>query len=176
MVERATAQPDAHGLPREAGGRQGRLLGPHVGFPNWGLRLQPATTGRPGCAPSGTKLGTRTPVEHSNGNRIRSLEGSRARISNPELLEGVPVAHWRLFSDWGSSAITSRSAKCQHLSVAMLGGNPQKWDVIFAPRPSVPMRFADVNCSYAKCSTSFHKDASASDREVMASPFESCLV
>jgi len=45
---RTTAQPDAHGLPREAGGRQSRLLGAHVGFPNRGLRLQPAATGRPG--------------------------------------------------------------------------------------------------------------------------------
>src|SRR6266568_596990 len=40
--------PDAHSLPREAGGRENRLLGVHVGFPTWGLRLQPAATDRPG--------------------------------------------------------------------------------------------------------------------------------
>ena len=34
--ESTASQPDAHGLPREAGGRLGRLLGPHVGFPNSG--------------------------------------------------------------------------------------------------------------------------------------------
>jgi hypothetical protein len=72
-------QPDAHGLPREARGRQNRLLWAQVGFPSWGLYLQPAARGRPGGAPSGTRLGTRTPIEDSNGHRIRSLEGSRPR-------------------------------------------------------------------------------------------------
>ena len=87
-LDGALAHPDAHGLPREAGDRLGRLLGPHVGFPNRGLRLQPAATGGPGCAPSGTRLGTRTPVEDSNCNRYRSLEGSRLRTWSPVLLAG----------------------------------------------------------------------------------------
>ena len=48
-----------------------------------GLRLQPAATGGLGGAPSGTRLGTTTPVEHSNSKRIRSLDGSRPRIESP---------------------------------------------------------------------------------------------
>ena len=42
---REPSQSNPHGLPREAGGRQNRLLGAHVGFSNPGLRLQPAPTG-----------------------------------------------------------------------------------------------------------------------------------
>jgi len=83
---RTTAQPGIHGLPREARGRQKRLLVAHVGFPNRGLRLQPAAPGRPSRAPSGTKLGTKRSSEVPNRNRIRSLEGRRPRIGYPVLL------------------------------------------------------------------------------------------
>jgi hypothetical protein len=67
------------------------FLGPRLGFPNRGLRLQPAATGRPGGAPSGTGLGTQTPVEDSNCNRIRPLEGRRPRIGSPVLLRNKAV-------------------------------------------------------------------------------------
>jgi len=53
--------------------------------PNEGLRVQPAATGKPGGALSGTRLGTRTLVGDSNCNRIRSLEGRRPRIESPVL-------------------------------------------------------------------------------------------
>jgi hypothetical protein len=62
------------------------FLGITLGFPNQGLRLQPAATGRPGGAPSGTRLDTRASVEDPNRNRIRSLEGRRHGIPNPVLL------------------------------------------------------------------------------------------
>jgi hypothetical protein len=78
-VEEAAAQLDAHGLPPEARGRQNRLLRNHVGFPNRNLRVQPAATGGPGEAPSGTRLVTRMPLEGTNCIRIMQLEGSRPR-------------------------------------------------------------------------------------------------
>jgi len=80
---RTTAQPDAHGLPREAGGRQKRLLGAYVGFPNSGPPSSTCSHRQARSNPSGTRLGTTTPVEHSNSKRIRSLDGSRPRIESP---------------------------------------------------------------------------------------------
>jgi hypothetical protein len=47
------------------------------------FNLQPPT-GR--LSPSGTRLGTRMPVEDSNCIRIAQLEGSRPRILSPVLL------------------------------------------------------------------------------------------
>src|SRR5215470_18700387 len=70
---RTTVQPDAHGLPREAGGRQKRLLGAYVGFPNSGPPSSTCSHRQARSNPSGTRLGTTTPVEHSNSKRIRSL-------------------------------------------------------------------------------------------------------
>ena len=62
-----------------------------------GLRLQPAATGRLGGAPSGTRLGTTTPVEHSNSKRIRSLEGRRLRIISPVILGKRPRTESRVY-------------------------------------------------------------------------------
>src|SRR5215510_8342475 len=73
-------------LPREARACLGRLLGAQVRFPNPGLRLQPAATGRLDGAPSGTRLGTQIPMEDSNCNRIKTLEGRRPRIESPVFL------------------------------------------------------------------------------------------
>ena len=46
-VERAPGQPAAQGLPREARGCLGRLLGAYVGFSNRDFRLQPTATDGP---------------------------------------------------------------------------------------------------------------------------------
>jgi hypothetical protein len=65
------------------------FLGPTWDSPIRGLRVQPAATGGPGRAPSGTRLGTKRSSEVPNCNRIRSLEGRRPRISDPVLLQNV---------------------------------------------------------------------------------------
>ena len=90
MVEKALAQLDSHSLPREGGGRQKRLLGVHVGFPQSGPPSSACSHRRARGAPSGTKLGTAIPVEDPNCSRIRSLEGRRPRIDCPVLLQNKP--------------------------------------------------------------------------------------
>jgi len=75
-----------HGLPREAGGRQKRLLGAQVGLRNSGPPASTCGHSRLDGAPSGTRLGTQIPIEDSNCNRIRTLEGRRPRIESPVFL------------------------------------------------------------------------------------------
>ena len=85
-----------HGLPREAGGRQKRLLGAQVGLRN---SRPPASTcghSRLDGAPSGTRLGTQIPIEDSNCNRIRSLDGRRPGLrvlcSSPRTEDESPAS------------------------------------------------------------------------------------
>src|SRR5262249_25349263 len=80
-----------HGLPSEAGGCLGRLLETRVEFPNSGSPSSPCSHGQAPLSPSGTRLGTQIPVEESNCNRIRSLEGRRPRIGYPVPLQDVGV-------------------------------------------------------------------------------------
>jgi len=55
-VEEPRPLPDAHGLPREAGGRQKRLLETQVGLPNSG---PPASTWVVSVSLTDTRLGDR---------------------------------------------------------------------------------------------------------------------
>ncbi len=56
-VEEAAAQPDAHGLPREAGGCLGRLLGALVGFPQLGPPSSTCGHGQARLSPVGHTVG-----------------------------------------------------------------------------------------------------------------------
>jgi hypothetical protein len=91
-VEEAAAQPDAHGLPREAGGLPGQTSWVPRGIPQLGPPSSTCGHRQARLIPSGTRLGTKRSWEVPNCNRIRSLEGSGPRIESPVLLRHVEDA------------------------------------------------------------------------------------